>query len=825
MVNFSILVPDATVNYIENPNCRYDTTGYNAAGATLTRSLDYARFGIASCQVVTAGSALREGMFYRVNSLQGLSGPLTVSVYVIGTGSVRARLIDNPTGKEWTSENVTLRADRWTRLSVTGTVTGSNDVRLYVETNEGTAKARTFYVGGLQMERKAYVTTFCDGDQPGCRWNGIYHSSSSQRSGETRAGGRWVQLAGTERQEQDLYMTVAGGLGFAGLKNHIQSFALSAGANFQNSRVLERLITLTFHARHTEVTRRDCEVSLAALHQLRQLVIDVVKPDRTGGDEDIWFQYDDGDTPLFFQARYDGGLEGSWDVRNEWVNSFPLRLLAVSPSFYEDQQMVKQLDIQNQVSMQHALARVNGAWSNLNSGVNGHITTMAIGPKGQIYIAGYFTIANNAAGAVNPLIPAAVAYWDGQKWVAIASSVDITGIDAMGVAANGDLYVSGNFTTIHGVAANRIAKYTVSTGTWSALGTGLNAAAGAIAIAPNGDVYVGGLFAIAGGVSCARIARWDGLQWRRLGQYGGLNSTVSTIAITQDGNTLYVGGFFTGENGGGATLNLVAQYDISAGTFSAMGNGITGTEVSALLIANNNILYAGGLFTASGSDSLSNIAQWNGVNWTGLGEGLDQQVYELDILRSGFLLASGKFNNSGSLPVSKVALFNGSNWLNLDVYIPTTLTEIIYVVKVDRRNDDIYLGGISTAGALQVLVSGLTMVNNPGTQETHPKIYVLGPGTLYWIENQSNKKRIYLNLMALNGEEIVFDTARGTIESTVRGSLLYVMLPGSDFKSFTLLPGNNTLATFMIKDVGAKMQIGFTPQHWSVDATQNAESL
>lgn len=836
MLKLSLVVPDATVNYILNPNCRYDTTGYSAVSSTLTRSLDFSRFGIASCKVVTNGTVLNEGLFYRVNALAGISDPITVSAYVIGTGMVRIRLIDNPTGKQWSSQNVTLRADRYMRLSVSGVITGSNDVRLYVETNEGSAKARTFYVGGLQMERKAYATTFCDGDQPGCRWNGLYHGSTSQRAGDTRAGGRWVVISGDERQEQDLYMTVVGGLGMADIKNNIQSYALDPGGYFQNKKIVERLTTLTFHAKHTDLADNNAEkiTSLNALHQLRQLMVDVVKPDRTGGDEEIIFEYDDGELPVYFKARYDGGLEGSWDIRNQWVNSFPLRLLSVSPLLYEDQQIANAIDFQNSVQVKHVLGRVNGLWNNLNSGFNSPPYASAIGPKGEIYMAGVFNVVNNVSTAIAPQIPAVVAYYDGEKWVAIATSYagGTPQINVIAVAPNGDVYVGGDFTTIHGVAANRIAKWTSATATWSALGTGLNTGAvNAIAIAPNGDLYVGGSFATAGGVASAAIARWDGFQWRRVGQYGGLNNQVQTIAVTQDGATLYVGGTFSDQNGLVASaLLMVTQYNISTGLFSAMGSGLTGTQLNKIIIADSGIVYAGGTFTASGTTTLSNIAQWNGGAWSTVGTGLDNQVRSLDFFSNGNIIAGGDFGNSGNVPVVRFAIYNGSTWVNMDNFFGTSfvISTTVFTCIVNRKFDDLYLGGTfnQNPGVYRdVLVSGITTVNNPGSVEASPLIYILGPGNLRWIENQTTKKRMYLNMPILSNEEIFIDIGKGTIISTVRGNVFYAMLPGSDFRSMKLRPGDNTIAALMTNDVNAKMQIYFTPQHWSADATQNVESL
>lgn len=837
MLKFSALIPDAVVNYITNPSLRYDTTGWNAQGSTITRSLEQARFGIASLKVATNGSATREGAFFRVSVLAGISENITVSAYVRGTGKVRIRLDNNVVGgTEYSSQKIDLDSNRWQRIYITGFSTGGNDMRLYVETDEVTPTARTFYVDGAQMERKPYLTTYCDGDQPGCRWNGMYHGSLSERNAYTRLGGRWIQLAGEEREAEDLYMTVVTGLGHAPISNVAQGYALAPGSYFQNTKVNARSINLTFYAKHL-VEDQDQPVSLSHLHQLRQLMIDVVKPDRTAGDEDIWFEYDDGNTPLYFQARYDGGLEGEWDIRNQFVNSFPLSLLATFPFLLEDSQEAQVLDFQESFVGSFVVGRISESWNRLNYGINDATFKMAVGKKGEVYAFSdnNLTVANNNAAAVDPLRPVrGITYWDGEKWNALGPVVNLGGsgsIQDLAVAPNGDLYATGNFTSIGGVAAAGVAKWDGST--WSALGTGINALGQCIAVAPNGDVYVGGQFTTAGGIAAVRIARWDGLAWRRVGQYGGLNGTVWSIAISQDGRRLYAGGDFTDENGNpGSGVTRVAQYNIATGLFSTMGSGFDGTVRILVISPVSGVVFAGGTFLNSGSSSVSLVAEWNGTTWQAMGAGLTSTgsidvVTDMDFFRDGTLVAVGNFTHSGLQSVRSVGVWNGSTWLNLDVQIQFVAlnTDFVNTVAINRTNDDIFMAYELVSGTQHILSSGLNTITNPGTTESKPVIYVLGPGILRWIGNRTTGKGINLDMTILSGEEVFFDFARGEIYSTVRGSLFYAMLEGADFRSFALAPGENILECFMVNDVNASMQITFVPSHWSADATQQGDSV
>ena len=79
-----------------------------------------------------------------------------------------------------------------------------------------------------------------------------------------------------------------------------------------------------------------------------------------------------------------------------------------------------------------------------------------------------------------------------------------------------EFYVGGEFTTVSGVSANNLAKYTKSGG-WEALGSGTNGKVNAIDVDSNGNIYVGGSFTQIDGVSVSNVAVWDGTTWSGLG--------------------------------------------------------------------------------------------------------------------------------------------------------------------------------------------------------------------------------------------------------------------------------------------------------------------
>ncbi|MCB1322659.1 MAG: hypothetical protein KDK34_20535, partial [Leptospiraceae bacterium] len=462
---------------------RNDTTGFTAVGASIDRTLARARFGIASLSIETVGSVVNEGAYYRVNGLRDVSEAVTASVYVRGEGKVRLRLIDNPNGKQWVSDEIFLNDIAWKRVEVSGFTTGSNDVRLYIETSD--TQTITFYADGFQLERKPYATTYCDGEQPGCYWNGTYNSSYSTRYADTREGGRWV----SPMDDKDVYITTVGGLGVAPIRNNIQPYADAPGSYYQNNKIQNRVWTVLFHVKHPQLVRMSNKNSLEKLHGLRQTLFNIFQPDKTAGGQEILVEYQDGPKPLYFRARYDSGFEGEWDIRNGFIQSFPVRFLIVSPLFFNDSYEVASLSIRNREMVNYVLQRYAGEWRSMNGGMDGNILNFAIGRNGEIYAVGEFIHANNSASATDPQIFANfIAYWDGDQWQQVGSGANGFIYD-IAVGANGYVYVVGDFTSIGGVAANRIAYWNGSS--WNAMSTGFNDIAYGIAVDANGNVFAG----------------------------------------------------------------------------------------------------------------------------------------------------------------------------------------------------------------------------------------------------------------------------------------------------------------------------------------------
>lgn len=250
---------------------------------------------------------------------------------------------------------------------------------------------------------------------------------------------------------------------------------------------------------------------------------------------------------------------------------------------------------------------------------------------------------------------------------------------AVAVAANGDLYVGGDFTKAGGVDASHIARFDGER--WHPLGAGVDRRVRAIAI--HGEtVYVGGDFDVAGHLDASRIARWNGVEWATVGDgtgpidddYGSPQPGRVYALLYVDGR-LYMGGDFVSVDE--TPANNVAMWDGKqwralgggVGKLDWEGNFIAEGEVLALT-AYGDALYVGGEFTQTGNGPANSVAAWNGERWVALGGGLT--VHNQDsgdfakvaalAFFNGNLHVGGTFNRADGKAVSHLALWDGEAW-------------------------------------------------------------------------------------------------------------------------------------------------------------------
>jgi hypothetical protein len=205
----------------------------------------------------------------------------------------------------------------------------------------------------------------------------------------------------------------------------------------------------------------------------------------------------------------------------------------------------------------------------------------------------------------------------------------LTGLSAGSVSAvavrGTDVYVGGSFTTASGAGTvNGIAHYDLTTGTWSALGTGVDSVSNsnrvnALAVDSQGHVWAGGSFAHIGSASGpARLARWNGSAWVAA-PGAGASLGASVVGLAASGNRIYVAD-------GDVTHGYAAIIDTVAASWTSMGSGLNAApEAVAVDPVTGDAWYGGGFTSAGGVSNTANVARWDASAsaWTSPSPGIN----------------------------------------------------------------------------------------------------------------------------------------------------------------------------------------------------------
>lgn len=359
-------------------------------------------------------------------------------------------------------------------------------------------------------------------------------------------------------------------------------------------------------------------------------------------------------------------------------------------------------------------------WAGLAYGVQGRVSAIVVNGS-DVYVGGIFTsICGNADCSSGSLTVNNIAKWDGSSWSALGNGLD-NNVDTLALSGS-DIYVGGLFSVACANAhcdgsttLNHIAKWTSGTGTWTALGAGLNASVSVLAVSGT-DLYIGGGFdAPYGNFWCdgthpplEHIAKWNGSCWAAIGY--GVDDIVGDIVVSDSG--LYVGGQFlevcgnTDCDSGNVTVNNVAKWNGS--TWSSLANGVN-NSVSALVL-NGTDVYAGGYFTAACGNAVcdtdnvtaNHIAKWDGTIWSALGNGVNDVVAAIAIIDHD-VFVGGTFtalcgdadcatNGDSASYIAKWST-DTNNWAPLFYGVAGKFASGNYVWDIARSNNDLFIGG------------------------------------------------------------------------------------------------------------------------------------
>lgn len=804
-----IVKPDGMTNFALNPSA--ETTGNFTAegGTTVTRVTTFSHYGLYSYRVQTNNDD--EGIEITLSSLSNAAHFVTMRV--------RGKL---PPVWDWSLDDSTyLRPELLETLDAEWTLYGA---RFPASQANGSTKLSIhqngngdgdFYLDGIQVEDNTYWTMYCDGTQPGCEWNGTADASTSTRSAVSRAGGIVQDLW----SEYGFFAEEIIGAGAAVQSLNVRSFATLPGGELSGSKIEPREFT---------IIGRFIGESEADLHAKRQELLEELSLDTYPASQPVLVNFTGAIVQKQISVIYQGGLEArlnvsigkfqvesddEWRILSRWTEKVSIQFLAPNPFWLEIGESSELLDTNDSVTFNAIAGRLRstGQWDNLNVGsapaVSNLVRVIIEGPDKKIYIGGYFEdwngVANrNFIAAYDPST---------DSWETVGGVGDVNdNIEDMAFGPDGTLYIVGAFTNVDGVgAADYIAQWSGSA--WSAVGTpNVGAAAfvdiDAIAFDTDGNLYVGGNFTNLANVANADyFAMWDGSSWTAVGSGG--TAWVDAIAIDSK-NNIYIGGSFANW-AGVAAADLLAVWDGSS--WAALNNWSFsgGFQIYDMLVDESDLLYVGGDVEGMGGvDDADYVAAYNGTSFFALGESVDDNVLTMDYY-NGSLYVAGSF---GSLrfPVSidlpaRVAKWNGASWSFLDAAFPLTANHYFALAVVNpdpvvQQNVNIYVG---TRDPGSSDIAGSTTVANSGTTEVYPVVkFTRSGGTsarIFTVRNETTGKELLMYYALQDGETLTIDLSPTgkSIISSFYGSRLETILANSDFGSFSLIPDDNNVTSFV----------------------------
>jgi hypothetical protein len=288
-------------------------------------------------------------------------------------------------------------------------------------------------------------------------------------------------------------------------------------------------------------------------------------------------------------------------------------------------------------------------------GLHGNAHAFAVW-NGELYVAGNFKAAGDEPAGL-------IAKWNVDHWESVGNYTvnGSASIDALVAGVDG-LYAAGRFGLIGGVEADNVARWDGVA--WSPVGTGLDNRVSALLAFDDGKLYAGGTFLNAGDVPTPKLAVWDGLAWSALVPGGGVTGgDVSALAAFE--GDIVIGGAFTSA-AGPVPAHGVVRFD--GDSFEMLGEGIEGTVRT--LHVHDEVLYAGGVISASGSTVLSGLASWLGGAWEPVGTGVRLGNAAGSVLAmtsdGDALYVGGSFSRAGDVETRQIARLENGTWSALE---------------------------------------------------------------------------------------------------------------------------------------------------------------
>lgn len=287
---------------------------------------------------------------------------------------------------------------------------------------------------------------------------------------------------------------------------------------------------------------------------------------------------------------------------------------------------------------------------------------------------------------------------------------------AVALQPNGKVLAGGSFTSVNGLAQNRLARLledgTTDTGFLHGL-SGANATVRSVISQTDTRVVVGGAFTTFNGVNRRSLVRlnFDGTLDTTFNPGSGADGLVYALAesFPSGGRKLYAGGSFNTFNGV-TSPRIVRLNDDGTmdGTFNVLGLGANDVVYAVAVYPTNTVnagkVLIGGDFTQVNGVARARIARLNvdgSLDTTfNPGSGADGVVRALAIQADGKILVGGSFATLNGTAASRIARLNANGSVDTAFMPGPGCNDVVYGISLQADNRIVLVGDFTRANGV-----------------------------------------------------------------------------------------------------------------------------
>jgi len=367
------------------------------------------------------------------------------------------------------------------------------------------------------------------------------------------------------------------------------------------------------------------------------------------------------------------------------------------------------------------IVRWDGNWHPLESqDVNGSVANGVRGAVNAFELSGNTLVVGGRFNGAGSVETQSILTWNGSAWGGFGlgleavnsrglpdrASVEVLKQTEAGLLVGGDILFAGGARDINFeiIEENRVGDLvTWANGRWekqfgAGIGQGIGGTfpgtgevrsftftgAGALFVGSSGLDWTGEI-----PMGCP-FGFWSGVAWDTSPSLTSAciprSNSLSGNALLESGTSLYLG--FSGtEDFGGKSLNGIAKFDGTS--WKPLGpldqNGLTAGFATTLALAeHSDSIVVGGNFISAGPVAANNIALWDGVSWSALGDGLPDTVHAIEVFKGEIFAAINRTRPTRG----SVRRWDGATWQVLGEDPPSG-----EFWALEAAGDRLYVGG------------------------------------------------------------------------------------------------------------------------------------